>query len=184
MKNYVILVLAIILGIIMGMKLSSFNKNSISYIKSYETDTISITEYVTFRDTIFVEKPKYYKEVIRDTVPIEMFSVDGKNLLISQKQYCDSNYIAWVSGIDPRLDSIMVFKNTEYVYKTKTIETVKTIDDKTGKIFAGAGIYRHNNTLTPKANIAYQLDNVMVGASFGICNNKPIYGIDFYIKLK
>ena len=78
----------------------------------------------------------------------------------------------------------MVFKNTEYVYKTKTIETVKTIDDKTGKIFAGAGIYRHNNTLTPKANIAYQLDNVMVGASFGICNNKPIYGIDFYIKLK
>ena len=97
MKNYVIFVLGIILGIIMGMKLSSFNKNSISYIKSYETDTISITEYVTFRDTIFVEKPKYYKEVIRDTVPIEMFSVDGKNLLISQKQYCDSNYIAWVS---------------------------------------------------------------------------------------
>ena len=97
MKNYVIFALGIVLGIIMGMKLSSFNKNSISYIKSYETDTISVTEYVTFRDTIFVEKPKYYKEVIRDTVPIEMFSVDGKNLLISQKEYCDSNYIAWVS---------------------------------------------------------------------------------------
>lgn len=184
MKNYVIFALGIVLGIIMGMKLSSFNKNSISYIKSYETDTISVTEYVTFRDTIFVEKPKYYKEVIRDTVPIEMFSVDGENLLISQKEYCDSNYIAWVSGIDPRLDSIMVFKNTEYVYKTKTIETIKTIEDGKGKFFAGAGLYRLDKTFVPKVNVAYQKNRIMVGACVGLYNNQPMYGIDFNLKVK
>lgn len=184
MKNYVIFALGIVLGIIMGMKLSSFNKNSISYIKSYETDTISVTEYVTFRDTIFVEKPKYYKEVIRDTVPIETFSVDGENLLISQKEYCDSNYIAWVSGIDPRLDSIMVFNSTEYVFKTSTIEKVKTIEDKTEKWFAGAGMYRLDNTLVPKLNVVYQKNRIMVGACVGLYNNQPMYGIDFNLKVK
>ena len=179
-----IFALGVVLGIIMGMKLLSINKNSISYIKSYKTDTISVTEYVTFRDTIFVEKPKYYKEVIRDTVPVEMFSVDGKNLLISQKEYCDSNYVAWVSGVEPQLDSIMVFNNTEYVFKTSTIEKVKTIEDKTGKWFAGAGIYRVDKTLIPKLNIVYQKKRIMVGASVGLYNNHPIYGVDFNFNVK
>ena len=78
----------------------------------------------------------------------------------------------------------MVFNNTEYVFKTSTIETVKTIEDKTGKWFMGTGLYRLDNTLVPKLNVVYQKKRIMVGASVGSYNNQPIYGVDINFKVK
>ena len=165
--------------------LSTFNEIPPNYIPVTKTDTISVTEYKTVRDTIFVDKPKYYKEVVRDTVQLNKFVRNEDNyLVVTQKEYRDSNYVAWVSGVEPQLDSIMVFNNTEYVFNTSTIETVKTIEDKTGKWFSGAGIYRFDNALVPKLNIVYQKNRIMVGASVGLYNKQPIYGIDFNLKVK
>ena len=165
--------------------LSTFNEIPPNYIPVTKTDTISVTEYKTVRDTIFVDKPKFYKEVVRDTVPLNLFVRNEDNyLVVTQKEYMDSNYVAWVSGVEPQLDSIMVFKNTEYILKTSTIETVKTIEDKTGKWFTGAGLYRLDNTLVPKLNVVYQKKRIMVGASVGLYNNQPIYGVDINFKVK
>ena len=165
--------------------LSTFNEIPQEYIHVTKTDTISVTEYKTIRDTIFVDKPKIYKEVVRDTVPLNLFVRNEDNyLVVTQKEYRDSNYVAWVSGVEPQLDSIMVFNNTEYVFKTSTIETVKTIEDKTGKWFTGAGLYRLDNTLVPKLNVVYQKKRIMVGASVGLYNSQPIYGVDINYKIK
>ena len=173
------------LGIAGGLMLSTFNEIPPNYIPVTKTDTISVTEYQTIRDTIFVDKPKFYKEVVRDTVPLNLFVRNEDNyLVVTQKEYRDSNYVAWVSGVEPQLDSIMVFNNTEYVFKTSTIETVKTIEDKTGKWFTGAGLYRLDNTLVPKLNVVYQKKRIMVGASVGLYNNQPIYGVDINFKVK
>ena len=173
------------LGIAGGLMLSTFNEIPPNYIPVTKTDTISVTEYQTIRDTIFVDKPKYYKEVVRDTVPLNLFVRNEDNyLVVTQKEYRDSNYIAWVSGVEPQLDSIMVFNNTEYVFKTSTIETVKTIEDKAGKWFMGAGLYRLDNALVPKLNVVYQKNRIMVGASVGLYNNQPIYGVDINFKVK
>ena len=172
-------------GIAGGLMLSTFNEIPQNYIPVTNTDTISVTEYQTIRDTIFVDKPKYYKEVVRDTVPLNLFVRNEDNyLVVTQKEYRDSNYVAWVSGVEPQLDSIMVFNNTEYVFKTSTIETIKTIEDKTGKWFAGAGIYRLDNTLVPRLNIVYKKKRIMVGASVGLYNKQPIYGVDINFKVK
>ena len=113
-----------------------------------------------------------------------MLDSDYNHLIVSQKEYRDSNYVAWVSGVEPQLDSIMVFNSTEYVFKTSTIEKVKTIEDKTGKWFTGAGLYRLDNTLVPKINIVYQKNRIMVGASVVLYNNQPIYGVDINFKVK
>ena len=165
--------------------LSTFNEIPPNYIPVTKTDTISVTEYKTVRDTIFVGKPKFYKEVVRDTVPLNLFVRNEDNyLVVTQKEYRDSNYVAWVSGVEPQLDSIMVFNNTEYIFKTSTIETVKTIEDKTGKWFMGTGLYRLDNTLVPKLNVVYQKKRIMVGASVGLYNNQPIYGVDINFKVK
>ena len=151
----------------------------------YETKKDTVTEYKIVRDTTFVERPKVYKEIIRDTIQLNSLLDNGiKHLVVSQKEYRDSNYVAWVSGIEPQLDSIMVFNNTEYVFKTSTIEKVKTIEDKTGKWFTGAGLYRIDNTLVPKINIVYQKKRIMVGASLGLYNKNPIYGVDFNFNVK
>ena len=185
MKNFYIFLIGLFLGIDICVILSIYKDITDSNIPATKTDTISVTEYQTIVDTIFVEKPKYYKEVVRDTVPLHQFVINEDScLVVTQKEYRDSNYVAWVSGVEPQLDSIMVFNNTEYVFKTSTIETIKTIEDKTGKWFTGAGLYRLGKTLVPKVNIAYQKKSIMVGASVGLYNNQPIYGLDFNFKVK
>lgn len=185
MKNFYVFLLGILLGFFVCMMLSTYKEIPPNRIPAAKTDTISVTEYQTIVDTIFVEKPKYYKEVVRDTVPLNQFVRNEDNyLVVTQKEYRDSNYVAWVSGVEPQLDSIMVFNNTEYVFKTSTIETVKTIEDKTGKWYTGAGLYRLGKTFVPKVNIAYQKKSIMVGASIGLYSNQPIYGVDINFKVK
>ena len=185
MKKFYVFLLGIFLGFDVGMILFTYNEIPPNTIPATKTDTISVTEYKTIVDTIFVDKPKYYKEVIRDTVPLNQFvRNEDKYLVVTQKEYRDSNYVAWVSGVEPQLDSIMVFNNTEYVFKTATIETIKTIEDKTGKWYTGAGIYMIENDFIPKLNIAYQKKNVIAGASVGIYNKKTVFGLDINIKIK
>ena len=185
MKNFYVFLLGILLGFFVCMMLSTYKEIPHNHIPVAKTDTISVTEYKTIVDTIFVDKPKYYKEVVRDTVQLNHFvRNEDKYLVVTQKEYRDSNYVAWVSGVEPQLDSIMVFNNTKYVLKTSTIEKVKTIEDKTGKWFTGAGLYRLDNTLVPKINIVYQKKRIMVGASVGLYNKQPIYGVDINLKFK
>ena len=185
MKNFYIFLLGILLGFFVCMMLSTYKEITPNNIPVAKTDTISVTEYKTIVDTIYVEKPKYYKEVAIDTVHLNKFVRNEDScLVVTQKEYRDSNYVAWVSGVEPQLDSIMVFNNTEYVFKTSTIEKVKTIEDNSGKWFAGAGLYRLDNTLVPKINIVYQKKRIMVGASVGLYNKQPIYGVDFNFNVK
>ena len=175
-----------LLGVFVGTVCSELiPKNELLPQCNYETKTDTVTEYKIIRDTTFIERPKLCKEIIRDTVWLDSLLDDDYNhLIVSQKEYRDSDYVAWVSGIEPQLDSIMVFKNTEYVFKTSTIEKVKTIEDKTGKWFTGAGLYRLYNTLVPKLNVVYQKKRIMVGASVGLYNKQPIYGVDFNFNVK
>ena len=183
MNKFTIFLLGVLVGFVCSKLVSK--QNDIKPQCNYETKTDTVTEYKIIRDTTFVERPKVYKEIIRDTIQLNSLLDNGsKHLVVSQKEYRDSDYVAWVSGIEPQLDSIMVFKNTEYVFKTSTIETVKTIEDKTGKWFTGAGLYRLDNTLVPKLNVVYQKKRIMVGASVGLYNNQPIYGVDINFKVK
>lgn len=183
MNKFTIFLLGVLVGFVCSKLVSK--QNDIKPQCNYETKTDTVTEYKIIRDTAFVERPKLCKEIIRDTVWLDsLLDNDYNHLIVSQKEYRDSDYVAWVSGIEPQLDSIMVFKNTEYVFKTSTIETVKTIEDKTGKWFTGAGLYRLDNTLVPKLNVVYQKKRIMVGASVGLYNNQPIYGVDINFKVK
>ena len=183
MNKFTIFLLGVLVGFVCSKLVSK--QNDIKPQCNYETKTDTVTEYKIIRDTAFVERPKLCKEIIRDTVWLDsLLDNDYNYLIVSQKEYRDSNYAAWVSGVEPQLDSIMVFKNTEYVFKTATIETIKNIEDRNGKLFAGTGLYRLGKTFVPKVNIAYQKKSIMVGASVGLYNNQPIYGIDFNFKVK
>ena len=183
MNKFTIFLLGVLVGFVCSKLVSK--QNDIKPQCNYETKTDTVTEYKIIRDTAFVERPKLCKEIIRDTVWLDsLLDNDYNHLIVSQKEYRDSDYVAWVSGIEPQLDSIMVFKNTEYVFKTSTIETIKTIEDKTGKWFTGAGLYRLYNTLVPKLNVVYQKKRIMVGASVGLYNKQPIYGVDINYKIK
>ena len=183
MNKFTIFLLGVLVGFVCSKLVSK--QNDIKPQCNYETKTDTVTEYKIIRDTAFVERPKLCKEIIRDTVWLDsLLDNDYNHLIVSQKEYRDSDYVAWVSGIEPQLDSIMVFKNTEYVFKTATIETIKNIEDRNGKLFAGAGLYRLGKTFVPKANIAYNKKSIMVGASISLYSNQPIYGVDINFKVK
>ena len=182
MNKFAIFLLGVLVGTICSELIP---KNELLPQCNYETKTDTVTEYKIIRDTTFVERPKLCKEIIRDTVWLDsLLDGDYNHLIVSQKEYRDSNYVAWVSGVEPQLDSIIVFKNTEYVFNTSTIETVKTIEDKTGKWFIGTGLYMLDNALVPKLNVVYQKKRIMVGASVGLYNKQPIYGVDFNFNVK
>ena len=93
-----------------------------------KTDTMRVTvvDTVTYtlpvaRDSVVVRYMTKKLPIVHDTVhPICIDSADV-NIPITQKQYCDSTYTAWVSGYEPSLDSIRVYKNREVV----TINKVK-----------------------------------------------------------
>lgn len=65
------------------------------YIERTVTDTmlVALTDTVTVSDTVFVSLPR------------------------EQRMYADTNYVAWVSGYRPSLDSIEVYQATRYVTK-------------------------------------------------------------------
>ena len=94
-----------------------------------KTDTMRVTvvDTVTYtlpvaRDSVVVRYMTKKLPIVHDTVhPICIDSADV-NIPITQKQYCDSTYTAWVSGYEPSLDSIRVYKKREVVTVSKIIK--------------------------------------------------------------
>lgn len=108
---------------------------------------------VVKNDTInhFVEVSK----MIYDTVEVQV--------PITSKHYGSKDYDAWVSGYEPSLDSIKVYKETQYITETIT----KTVKDK-GKHFfldVGAGCeYQFNSkAAVPFAELGARLKLGRVG---------------------
>lgn len=65
-------------------------------------------------DTIMCENyAQNVCEIMHDTVAVE--------IPITSKHYRGSDYDAWVSGFHPSLDSIKVYKETQYITEERTI---------------------------------------------------------------
>ena len=116
---------------------------TIRYITRYlpisKRDTVSQVELITLHDSVMVEVP------------------------ITSKHYGSKDYDAWVSGYEPSLDSIKVYKETQYITETIT----RTVKDK-GKHFfldVGAGCeYQVNGkTAVPFAELGARLKFGKVG---------------------
>lgn len=94
-----------------------------------ETDTTRATVVDTVpyvkpvaRDSVVVRYVTKKLPIVYDTVhPICIDSTDV-NIPITQKQYCDSTFTAWVSGYEAKLDSIRVYARREVVTVNKIIK--------------------------------------------------------------
>ena len=120
-------------------------------------------------DTIFVEKPVIKKVEIIDTIRMPVPITDTLmlhdtvlvHLPIEQRQYSDLRYTAWVSGYRPQLDSIRIYKTTEYI--TKEIKTVAKPKRWGIGLQAGYGVSLHNGQVFPAPYVG-------VGLSYSIIN--------------
>ena len=139
------------------------HRNSHSSEMKVKVDTLFVY------DTIFVEKPVIKKVEIIDTLLLPVPITDTLmlhdtvlvHLPIEQRQYSDPRYTAWVSGYRPQLDSIRIYKTTEYI--TKEIKTVAKPKRWGIGLQAGYGVSLHNGQIHPAPYIG-------VGLSYSLIN--------------
>lgn len=85
------------------------------------TDTIRVVRPVV-RDSVVLRYEKVVLPMVRDSVLVrDSVVVDSVrvHLPITQKCYRDSTYTAWVSGYQPNLDSIHIYRPTIIITTTK-----------------------------------------------------------------
>ena len=115
------------------------------------------------RDTIRIEKPlpKIIKRIdtflvkTKDTIRLK----DTLYLALprEQKTYGDKNYQAWISGYRPELDSIHIFRNTQQIITSTTIQTKHKSRRWGIGIQAGYGLTLHQNIIKPTPYIGVGL---------------------------
>lgn len=119
-----------------------------SPVEPLSRDTVIV--YTT--DTIVREKPVYYAVTRVDTLLVPV--VDTLRLLDTlfvalereQRAYRDSLYEAWVSGVQPSLDSIRIYAPVQTVTVTERIPVVKRTHWGIG-VSAGYGATLHERTV-------------------------------------
>lgn len=147
-----------ILAIIGITSVGNCKRNTIN-----ETDVIVLTDTLYIRDTIRIEKPvpKFIKRIdtllvqTKDTIRLK----DTLYLALprEQKTYRDKNYQAWISGYRPELDSIHIFRNTQQIITSTTIQTKHKSRRWGIGIQAGYGLTLQQNIIKPTPYIGVGL---------------------------
>ncbi len=115
--------------------------DTIPYYKPVAKDS-TIVRYVIVKVPVAVKNDSV---PLNDTVEVE--------LPVTQKEYKDSNYHAWVSGYLPRLDSIKVYSRNVVVTQTKTLTQYKT---KHWGVGVQVGYGYHFNQFSPYIGVGVQ----------------------------
>lgn len=108
------------------------------FLPMVKHDTVSQVELITLHDSVLVEVP------------------------ITSKHYQSKEYDAWVSGYEPSLDSIFVYREKEIITETIT-RTVK--EDKHFFLDVGAGCEYKFNTkaAVPFAELGFKFKKGRIG---------------------
>ena len=123
--NYLgVLLVGIIIGIVCSIVVRSKLTDPIQTIIKY--DTIRITEPQAEK-IIPVEVRKFTTVptllTISDTIKVPYYVRDTLMIPIEQKYYQGESYKAWVSGYNPKLDSIVTFNTIQTISQIKGKDT-------------------------------------------------------------
>lgn len=120
-KSIIILSVCLLLaGIVAGW----FVRKGVAESDAHET--VVLLDTLVVRDTVRERYPVYVERTVTDTMLVALTDTVRVSDTVyvrlprEQKRYADTNYVAWVSGFRPSLDSIEVYPVTQYVTKTVT----------------------------------------------------------------
>lgn len=145
-----------------------------------EPKEIIRTERIIVRDTIVIREPIVKEVRIVDTIMIPT-DTTFVQIVFTQNMYEGDGYKAWVSGYMPRLDSINIFKEKEYIKETIEREIVRDI----WNYYVGVGAMYNNGNVGVKAIFTISAPKYMYfGGEIGYMNKKPFYGINIGFKIR
>lgn len=175
----------IIVAILAIIAFNSIRKNThsvekVEVVKEVVTiDTVTVFEI----DTIAIHEPKYITQNIikHDTLFVIKDSV--VYLPVTQRYYSEPNlYDLWISGYEPRLDSIKTYNKTEYKTVEKVIE--REISKNKYELYLNGGLNLVSKDLMPWIGISLMTrERVYYGLNFGYFKGDFVYGIGFGFKL-
>lgn len=149
-------------------------------------DTIVVVKYDTLRFEIPVPVDRVVKDTFYVMVNADSVKKDTQNneyyvkLEREQVHYSEHGvYDAWVSGFQPRLDSLTV-----YGKETTTSITPHTITRPKWNYYATITAKQHDNK--PFFGVGAQAvgKKFLLGGEFGVFDNKFYYGVNLGIKLQ
>ena len=145
--------------------------------ESAKVDTLTVRDTVYVKDTVIISKPKIAWRTIVDTVLVQTIDSCFVPLPLEQKRYTnDSTYTAWVSGVQPNLDSIHVYNNIIYRNTTNTVH-VKDIERK-WKTYLFVGGNSKADVFAPSVGIAFTSpENWMFSAETGVMDKDAWFGV-------
>lgn len=159
--------------------LSLFRKPNPHIETVYVTDTV----YSTKIDTLKVVYPTFIEKKVVDTFLVYVNDSTNIALPIEQKRYAEPDkYELYISGVDPKLDTIRVFNKTEYRTVTNTV--TNNIYKYTWRGYLNGQLMTFNNEVIPSVGLTLISPNSwLIGGSIGLYNNKPTYQLSVGYKL-
>lgn len=143
-------------------------------------DTVFHTDTVVRHDTILVSYPRLVSVNVRDTVFLHDISGNSEMLYNEQKVYQDSNYTAWISGINATLDSIRTFSTHSFITQTVTERISVPCDG----FFAGVGVVTNGERFSPSIGLNYTKKSFLYSADISVMDGKPLFMLGFKYKIK
>lgn len=160
--------------------LFSFNRGKkVEVITTHSTDTL----YYTKVDTFIQYKPIFVEKRTIDTLYLNSTD-DAIRLPIVQKRYTKDNlYDLCISGVEPlNLDTINVFRNTEYITINNEIE--KVIYKQKWNIYGFVGLNSISEAFSPKMGILLTAPKKwLISAEIGYYDNSAFYGLNIGYKI-
>ena len=168
-----------IVTIIVLVALLFSSKRQIKMVENRVTDTVT----KTIIDTITKCVPTYVTKKTTDTIYIQADDKNEVALEIEQKHYQDDGvYDAWISGYQPRLDSIKTYPRVEY--KTITNNITKEIYKSTLEFYPYIGFKRLDDKVGQVIGLTMKMPKKwMYSAEIGVMDSKMMYGLSVGYKL-
>jgi len=187
-------IIGILIAIVVGYLICLFTQKEQKTVGTFKTDTISISRIDTFSasnpakqnerviDTLWLSKGNTSKE--NGVIANYKDKDSSKYLLITQKKYEDSTYTAYVSGVNPNLDSIKTYnRNTTKIITNKIEKT--TYKNSGARFYLIGGADRLDNKYSPNIGLGISFPKrLFLNGRVGIYNNKPYYGFNIGWQIK
>lgn len=155
------------------------SKRQIKVVENRVTDTILQVKI----DTITQYVPQYVTKKTTDTIYLP--SNDKREVALEIEQFHFSKegaYDAWISGYNPRLDSIKTYPRVEY--RTITNNITKEIYKSTIDLYPYIGFNRLDDKVGQVIGLAIKMPKKwMYSAEIGVMDNKMMYSVTIGYKL-
>lgn len=127
---------------ILAVGVALFNRCGGADDNPQSIDAVTVRDTLVIRDTVRVETPRdVSREVVR-YIPVRLPAVASADTLpilpdvtpdsatvsipIEQRHFAGDDYDAWVSGYDPKLDSLHVYRQNQIITEQTTITRWRT----------------------------------------------------------